>query len=184
MGLLIMVLPPAEILLTIWSAGRFGWSPVLLALGAGLVLGMVLLKLRGRAFLKQANAAMLQQQMPTEALVGGIAWYVAGILLIIPGFITDLLAVVLLLPPVRRRLLDRFRRMAEERLVVMQGFDPRQAQGGFQWPPQGNPWQQPGGNGDVFEGEAQEVREPKGHLDHVEGGQAANDAGDQEPRKP
>lgn len=155
MGLLFLLLPPAEVILGIKLAKAFGGWWVLAALLGGAVLGSMLIRLRGQAFFRKAMAAMQRQEMPAEELVGGIAWYVAGALLIFPGFISDVLALVVLLPPVRRRVLNRFRRQAEEQLVRMNGG------AAFQWTSQGG-WQAPQGSqasGDVFEGEGREIIE-------------------------
>lgn len=159
MALFLLLLPPAEVMLGIKLSREFGLGWVLAGLLAGVVLGSLLMRLRGQVFFQRALAAMQRQEMPAEELVGGIAWYVAGALLIFPGFISDVLALVVLLPPVRRRVLARFRRMAEERLVRMQG-----ASAAFQWSAQGGwqgreSWQAGQGEGQVFEGESQEIRE-------------------------
>lgn len=164
MGLLFLLLPPAEVILGIKLAKAFGGWWVLAGLLAGAVLGSMLIRLRGQAFFRKAMAAMQRQQMPAEELVGGIAWYVAGALLIFPGFISDVLALVVLLPPVRRRVLERFRRQAEEQLVRMNGG------AAFQWTAAGG-WQsahgnagRPGPAGDVFEGEGREIVEEAPRL--------------------
>lgn len=166
MGLLFLLLPPAEVILGIKLAKAFGGWWVLAGLAAGVVLGFMLIRLRGQAFFRRAMAAMQRQEMPAEELVGGIAWFVAGALLIFPGFISDALALVVLLPPVRRRVLERFRRQAEEQLVRMNGG------AAFQWTSQGG-WQggQPGpqASGDVFEGEGREVVEDAPRLPDVPG---------------
>ncbi len=160
MGLLFLLLPAAEVIVGMKFAKAFGGWWVLAGLAAGVVLGSLLIRLRGQAFFRKAMAAMQRQEMPAEELVGGIAWYVAGALLIFPGFISDVLAVLVLLPPVRRRVLERFRRQAEEQLVRMNGG------AAFQWTSQGG-WQAqqgPQAYGDVFEGEGREVVEDAPRL--------------------
>jgi UPF0716 protein FxsA len=159
MGLLFLLLPPAEVILGIKLAKAFGGWWVLVGLLAGAVLGSMLIRLRGQAFFRRAMAAMQRQEMPAEELVGGIAWYVAGALLIFPGFISDVLALVVLLPPVRRRVLNRFRRQAEEQLVRMNGGAAFQwtSQAGWQGGRQGPQGSQ--ASGDVFEGEGREIVE-------------------------
>ncbi len=161
LGLLILLLPPAEVMLTLYLGKAWGWWAVLGGFALSFAAGLLLIRLRGVAFFKQAKAAMQRQEMPAEALVGGIAWYVAGVLLLIPGFLTDLLAALVLLPPVRRRVLDRFRRQAEERLKAMQAM----YGAGVQWPPQAGPM-----DADVLEGEAHEINEqaPRVQQDHAD----------------
>lgn len=151
--LLAILLPFAELLLGVHLARAVGGLWVLAGLLLGVVAGVVLMRWRGRVFYAEARMALERQQMPSAALLGGIAWYVAGALLIFPGFISDALALLLLLPPVRRRQLDRFRRLAEERLVRVQGTT------GFYWSP-GQGWQAGPGDGRVFDGEADLVPAP------------------------
>ncbi len=160
MGLLLLLLPLAEVMLAINLGRHFGALPVLVALGLGIVAGTALIRLRGQMFFRQAMESINRQEMPGDALVGGIAWYVAGMLLILPGFISDALALLVLLPPVRRRVLARFRRLAEVRLAAMQGGT------AFQWSPRGTG---PSGSprhdgGQVYEGEGREIDEEAPRL--------------------
>lgn len=161
-ALLIMLLPPAEILLTIKAAQVWGWGPVLLCFVAGFVLGSAMMRLRGKVFFKEAMSAVGRDEMPTEAILGGMAWFVAGVLLMIPGFITDVLALLVLLPPVRRRVLLRFAQQAEQSIMMMQRAGQGGAMGGFQWPPQSQD------QGDVFEGEAHEVADDEKRIEAPE----------------
>lgn len=158
--LLGMLLPPAEILLISWVAAHYGWPLVVLACVIGIITGRSLLRWRGKVFLQEAQAAVQQDRLPTDAIIGGMAWYVAGILFIIPGFITDLLGLLILLPPVRRRLLTRFGQAAEARLFTVgpDGFQ----QGGFGQGGFGQGGFRPGGN--VYEGEARRVDEETPRL--------------------
>jgi UPF0716 protein FxsA len=159
MPFLITMLVPAEVLLLSWVAHRIGWGPVGLACLVGIVAGQALLRWRGRVFLREAQAAVQRDQMPHEALIGGIAWYVAGILLIVPGFITDVLALIIMLPPVRRRVLARFGKAAEARIMSMGGTP-----GGFTPP------------GNVYEGEVSPVDEHDPRSgEHDTGGPAAGE---------
>lgn len=165
MGLLFVLLPPAEVMLAVYLGRHYGWLMVIAGLLLGIVLGSQLIQHRGQHFFREAMAALNRQEMPTEALLGGIAWWVAGALLIFPGFISDVLALLVLLPPVRRRVLGRFQRIAEERMVRMQGA------AAFQWTARGG-WQGQQGSqagGDVFEGEGREIVEDAPALPPKEG---------------
>lgn len=163
-GLILLMLPLAELMLALSLARHLGWFWVLAGLLAGAVLGSLLIRLRGAPYFRQAMATMNRpeapgQQAPNEALVHGLAWSVAGVLLMIPGFITDVLALLLLLPPVRRRAVSHLQRLTEGRLMTMQTVfaGPHGAMGGAMggtgWPPR----QSPDAVGDVFEGEAREI---------------------------
>jgi UPF0716 protein FxsA len=78
------------------------------------IAGVIVLQRPGRAQLKRLRVAVTQSGLPgLEA--GGDAFLTvsAGILLLVPGFITDLLGISLLLPPVRRWIGGRFRRVVQ-----------------------------------------------------------------------
>lgn len=185
--LFLLLLPAAEVMLAVSLGRHFGGLWVLAGFVAAAVLGSLLIRFRGQRFFREAMAAINRQEMPGEALVGGIAWYLAGLLFILPGFISDALALVVLLPPVRRRVLVRFRKLAEEHLVKAHGAAGFQwtAQGGWQAAPGRDGWQatagssagwqaasgtdgwQPGADasgGRVFEGEGHEIHEAAPRL--------------------
>ncbi len=73
-----------------------GWT--LLALLAGAALGFGVIRFLGAASWKNLQDAMLRRESPGPALLRGAAVLVAGFLLILPGFISDFLALILLLP--------------------------------------------------------------------------------------
>jgi UPF0716 protein FxsA len=155
MGMALMLLPPAEILLMIWLADRFGWGLVLLGCLIGFFVGRGLIRWRGQVFYRKAMAAAQRDSLPTDAITGGIAWYVAGVLFMIPGFITDVLALLVLLPPVRRRLLGRFGKLVEGRIIAGGGA---MGGGGFAWPP--------GEGGEIIDIEAEPVPPDVQVLEH------------------
>lgn len=98
---LVIAFPVVEIAVFVKVAGALGvLATVALALGAGLV-GLILVRAQGLRALLRAKAQAEQGDMPMAELFDGVCLAVAGGLLILPGFITDALAVLLLLPPVR-----------------------------------------------------------------------------------
>lgn len=160
LGLMLLMLPVAELMLVLSLARHFGWLWVLAGLLAGFFLGSSVIRLRGALYFRQAMAAMNQQQAPDGALIKGLSWYVAGVLLMIPGFITDALALLVLLPPVRRLMVSRVQKVMQGRMVNIQTIFSGGMNGGTMgdantpWPPQQNQEA-----GDVFEGEAREIAE-------------------------
>jgi len=109
MRLLILLLPWLELFsliqLGIASSALTALGWVLLTLLAGLVL----LQWRGREVLRQ-------MQVPGVTVLSGrllgdeTAWFTAGLLLMIPGLVTDVAAVLLLIGPLRRRVAAAIRR--------------------------------------------------------------------------
>nr|WP_254552197.1 FxsA family membrane protein [Kitasatospora sp. MMS16-BH015] len=101
---LLPLLLTAWLVLEIWLltvvAGYLGGFAVLMLLIAGVVLGGSLIKRAGR----RAFAAAMEQTrapQPQQPQTGTSLTVLAGVLLILPGFLSDLVALTLLLPPTR-----------------------------------------------------------------------------------
>ncbi|MBX9635843.1 MAG: FxsA family protein [Magnetospirillum sp.] len=90
-----------EIALFIKSAQWVGLFPtIILAIGAGAV-GIAMVRRQGLELLLRARAQVDQGEMPVREVFDSICLATAGVLLVLPGFFTDILAIFLLLPPVR-----------------------------------------------------------------------------------
>jgi len=97
----LIALPVIEIALFIQSARWIGLGPtILLALAAGME-GIALVRSQGLATMGRLQADLRQGTLPVTALFDGLCLAMAGMLLILPGFMTDIAAIALLLPPVR-----------------------------------------------------------------------------------
>lgn len=99
--LLIFVIPVIEILLFIWVGNSLGaWNVVgLIFLTA--ILGIVLAQYQGLENLRKAQEAWQQGEYPTDYMINSICILIGAFLLIIPGFITDTVGLILLIPPTR-----------------------------------------------------------------------------------
>lgn len=85
-------------------ASAIGFLPTLLLLFLSAFLGVYLVRQRGLTCFARANAALLEGRMPGLELLEGILTVVAGVVLIIPGFVSDFLVLIMLLPFVLRSL--------------------------------------------------------------------------------
>ena len=94
----------AEIWLLIQIGSRIGAGWTLLLLLASAVLGMRLVKGQGLNTAAQLQASLARGESPALHMFEGLSLLVAGVLLIIPGFLTDIAAFTLLIPPIRRML--------------------------------------------------------------------------------
>lgn len=101
----LIAIPAIEIGLFIEVGGMIGVWPTLAIIFLTAVLGAVLMRVQGFAALNRLQAAMAQNQDPREALANGAMILFAGALMLTPGFFTDALGFLLLLPPVRRALI-------------------------------------------------------------------------------
>jgi UPF0716 protein FxsA len=97
-----LLLPILEIVGFIQVGDWIGAGPTIGLLLLSAVIGVLLIRHRGLASLSRVQGAALQGDGALNGLLDGVCVVFAGILLIIPGFLSDLLALVLLIPPLRR----------------------------------------------------------------------------------
>ena len=91
--LLMLAFPLLELASLIVLGNRIGVGATLLwVLGSGL-LGLVLIQRQGWSMLQQLQIKMAENRSPFAVLKTGMWWLLAGVLLMIPGLITDVLAV-------------------------------------------------------------------------------------------
>ncbi|ROP90967.1 UPF0716 protein FxsA [Stella humosa] len=161
---ILLVIPLIEIALFVVVGDVIGLWPTLAATLLAAVVGVVLIRGRGRAAFERLRPGQGPAAVPIGSVIDGAAVVIAGMLLLIPGFLTDLLGVSLLLPPVRRRL----GRVIGQRFRMAAGpspfGDPGFGQSGFGQSGFGQAGFDPGGfpsaAGPVIEGEAVVVRDP------------------------
>jgi UPF0716 protein FxsA len=77
------------------------WTTISLIILTG-VLGAYLAKQQGLDTIRKAQQQMQSGQMPGDVLLDGICIIIGGTLLLTPGFITDILGILLLAPPTRK----------------------------------------------------------------------------------
>ena len=101
LALLFIAVPFLELYLLFQVGDLIGWLPTLALLVLISVLGAALVKREGLGVWKRANERLRAGQMPGRELLDGVMILFAGALLLTPGFFSDLVAILLLLPPVR-----------------------------------------------------------------------------------
>jgi len=100
--LLILLLPILEIVGFIQVGDWIGAGPTIGLLILSAMVGIFLVRHRGLASLTRAQTATARGEAPIGAVLDGFCEVIAGILLIIPGFLSDLVALALLIRPLRR----------------------------------------------------------------------------------
>jgi UPF0716 protein FxsA len=99
--LLFIVVPIAELALLIEVGSLIGvWWTILLLL-ADAVLGSMLLRSQSRAAWRRFNEALAEGRVPHREVVDGVLVIFGGVLLLTPGFITDVFGLLFLFPPTR-----------------------------------------------------------------------------------
>lgn len=100
--LLILVIGPiVELWFIIQVADVIGgWQTIALLLVEGL-LGSWLIKRQGRSVVAKIDQRLRANQLPTKELADGFLILVAGVLMLAPGFISDIVGFALLFPPTR-----------------------------------------------------------------------------------
>lgn len=109
--LLFIVVPIAELFVIIQVGEAIGVVPTLLLLLLDAVLGSWLLKREGRAAWRRFNEALRAGRIPGKEVADGFLVILGGALLIAPGFLSDIVGVLFLIPPTRavaRRILHRW----------------------------------------------------------------------------
>lgn len=116
--LLLLAWPIAELFVAIQVADAIGilWTVILLI--AGWPLGTWALRSQGRAVWRRLSVAVSEGRRPGREVLDGALVLIGGALLIIPGFITDALGILALLPPTRALLRWLLVRNMQSRLVV------------------------------------------------------------------
>lgn len=107
--LLILLLPIIELWLMIEIGSEVGALAVIGWLVLMIVVGVNLLRYLGASsMLRTAQNMRMGGELPAQALAGNLFKAVGAVLLIIPGFLTDFLALLCFIPLVRQLLLKRW----------------------------------------------------------------------------
>ena len=108
---LFLVVPFLELYIILEVVGPALGAPLtILLLAADSVIGALLFKSQGRSVWRRFNLALSEGRMPHREVVDGVLVIFGGAFLITPGFLSDIVGILLLLPPTRaviRRLLIR-----------------------------------------------------------------------------
>jgi UPF0716 protein FxsA len=99
--LIFILVPIAELYVIIKVGGAIGVLPTLALLLADAVLGSMLLRHQGRAAWIRFNRALAEGRLPHKEVFDGVLVIIGGTLLLTPGFLTDILGLILLIPPTR-----------------------------------------------------------------------------------
>ena len=95
-------LPLLELFILIQVGDEIGAVFTIGLVLATAAIGLALLRQQGYSTLMRAREKAARGQVPAEEMLGGVFVALGGLLLLLPGFITDFIGLCCLLPPVRR----------------------------------------------------------------------------------
>jgi UPF0716 protein FxsA len=113
-----IVVPIAEIYVIVKVGEAIGVLPTIALLILDSVVGSALLRSQGRAVWRRFNEALAEQRVPAREVLDGALVIFGGALLVTPGFLTDVLGAILLLPPTRSLVRAALVRHFARRFVV------------------------------------------------------------------
>jgi UPF0716 protein FxsA len=133
---LFVAMPIAEIALFLKVSESVGWGSTILFVIMTALIGAALVSRQSRGAWRQVQATFAQGEIPTKEITHGGMILVSGALLVTPGFITDTIGFLLLVPGVRE-ILRRFgARIFKNRIQVRTFGSPFGGSGGpFSDPP-------------------------------------------------
>ncbi|GHF00753.1 FxsA family protein [Thalassotalea profundi] len=105
--LLFILIPIIEISVLMQVGAWFGLWPTIAIVIITAWLGAKYVKQQGLATLQSVQNKMAQGEMPSDEIVEGLLLLVAGVVLVTPGFVTDIVGLLLLLPPIRQGIVKK-----------------------------------------------------------------------------
>jgi len=96
-----LALPLVEIALFVVIGNAIGLWPTLAGVLLAAVAGALILRWQGISLINEIRSSMGAGRLPARALADAMMVAVAGLLLLLPGYFSDLLGLLLLIPPVR-----------------------------------------------------------------------------------
>lgn len=121
-------IPILEIAIFIEVGSRIGVLPTVTITIATAVAGTLLLRAQGLATLERARAQLDRGELPKDELFDGLCLLIAGACLLTPGFFTDVLGLLLFIPPFRqflRRFFAAYVRRSGRARVIIDGEELR-----------------------------------------------------------
>ena len=111
--------PLIEILLLWWVASMTGWAIAILLIIAGFPVGAALMR---NAASKASLVASTPDEHKPRVARSSALMFASGLLVVVPGFATDLIGIILLIPPIGNRVVKAFSSWIGTRMVSMPGF--------------------------------------------------------------
>jgi UPF0716 protein FxsA len=119
---LFLLFPLAELYVLIKVGSSIGALATILLLVLSGIAGVLLLRLAGFATAWRARERLARGELPEREMLQGLMMAIGGGLLFLPGFISDLLALIVLFPPTRNFLFRQINRRIEAQMRRQRAF--------------------------------------------------------------
>ncbi len=120
--LAVILIPTVEIYLFIKIGSQIGAFTTIFLVFFTAVVGVYYAKYEGINTLRSGMTQIIKNQIPAHELISGAAIAFAAVLLIIPGFATDLIGFLLIIPITRRLILGRLNKKFENKKAKKSNF--------------------------------------------------------------
>ncbi|NMB07368.1 MAG: FxsA family protein [Tissierellia bacterium] len=98
---LIILMPILDLYILVKASQSMGFGPTIILIIATGVAGYYLAKSEGRLILRDINREMGQGRVPGDEIITGFCILVGGFLLLLPGIVTDIIGITMVLPGTR-----------------------------------------------------------------------------------
>jgi len=120
--LAVILIPIVEIYLFIKIGSQIGAFSTIFLVFFTAIVGVYYARYEGINTLRSGMMQIIKNQIPAHELISGAAIAFAAVLLIIPGFATDLIGFLLIIPTTRKLILGRFKKKFENKETKKSDF--------------------------------------------------------------
>ena len=120
--ILIIILPVAEIYLFIKIGSQIGALTTISLIFLTAFIGVLYARYEGFNTLRSGMSQLIRNELPIYEIISGAALAFAALLLIIPGFATDTIGLLIIFPPTRKFLLKNISKSYSKKVKDQQNF--------------------------------------------------------------
>ncbi len=118
----IILIPAIEIYLFIEIGGKIGALYTISLIFLTAFIGIYYAKYEGFNTLRSGMSQMMKNELPVYEIISGAALAFAALLLIIPGFATDLIGFLMIFPPTRKIMFYKFSKQYSRKKDIKENF--------------------------------------------------------------
>ncbi len=120
--LLLLLFPVLELFVLVKVGMSIGFLPTFLLVVAGSMLGVFVVRVAGVATALSARQSLARGELPAQQMLDGLMMTIGGGLLVLPGFISDVLGLLFLMPFSRRLIVGKVRNRSEAQAARQRAF--------------------------------------------------------------